>query len=260
VTPLALPLTLAKIFHHTGISVPDVEVAGRFYSQLFGGQNVNGEREPFVRYFIKLNPGEVAIGKLGTLGSTGRTVPLIDHICVDAVPFDDAAWRARLAVERRQYIAQGVFLGLDNIPVQVAGGEGGESLAAGEVTQMPSLYDGPALVAPHGFDHVVMAVSNVADASIFWQRMFGLSELGLDAGVLWLGNGGTSRLGLRLARDGEDFGAVYQAVRGIYEPESTRSALQGLGAQLLPALAYDAPASVRFIGPDGIETLLVPAA
>ncbi len=258
--PLALPLALAKIYHHTGISVPDVEVAARFYSQLFGGENVNGEREPFVRYFIKLNPGEVAIGKLGTLGSTGRTVPLIDHICVDAVPFDDAAWRARLAVESRQYIAQGVFLGVDNIPVQVAGGEGGESLAAGEVTRMPSLYDGPALVAPQGFDHVVMAVSNVPAASLFWQRMFGLTEVGSVAGVQWLGNGGSARLGLRLAGEGEDFGAAYQAVRGIFEPESTRSALQGLGAQLLPALAYDAPGSIRFTGPDGIETMLVPAA
>lgn len=255
---LPLPLPLEQLYHHTGISVPDVETAGAFYSRLFGGENVNGEREPFLRYFIKLNPGEVAIGLLGTLGSTGMTEPLIDHICVDAYSFDDAAWRERLAAENMQYVAQGVFLGVDNIPVQVEGGEGGESLAAGEVTAMPSLYDGPALVSPHGFDHIVMAVSDVAAASAFWQRMFGLSELGMDGGVIWLTNGGSARLGLRLAREGERFGAAYQAVRASYDPAETRAALADLGARVLPSLAYDPADGIRFIGPDGIETMLVP--
>lgn len=239
--------------------MPDVAAAGTFYSRLFGGDNVNGEQEPFLRYFIKLNPGEVAIGQLGTLGSTGMTQPLIDHICVDAAPFSDAAWRERLAAENLQYVAQGVFLGVDNIPVQVEGGEGGESLAAGEVTAMPSLYGGAALVEPRGFDHIVMAVSDVAAASAFWQRIFGLSQIGMNGGVMWLTNGGDARLGLRLARDGEMLGATYQAVRASYDPAATRAALEGLGARVLPALAYDPDGGVRFIGPDGIETALVPA-
>ena len=256
--PLPLPLPLEKLYHHTGISVPDVEAAGTFYSRLFGGDNVNGEQEPFLRYFIKLNPGEVAIGLLGTLGSTGMTEPLIDHICVDAAPFNDAAWRERLNAENMEYVAQGVFMGVDNIPVQVEGGEGGESLAAGEVTRMPSLYDGPALVEPRGFDHIVMAVSDISVASTFWQRMFGLSEIGMDGGVMWLTNGGDSRLGLRLAAEGELYGAAYQAVRARYDPNATRAALEGLGARVLPALAYDPADGIRFIGPDGIETALVP--
>lgn len=259
VAPMSLPLELARLYHHTGISVPDVEAAGTFYSRLFGGDNVNGEREPFVRYFIKLNPGEVAIGKLGTLGSTGKTEPLIDHICVDAKPFNDAAWRARLAAENLPYIASGVFLGIDNIPIQVAGAEDGESLSAGEVTAMPSLYDGQALVDPQGFDHIVMAVSDVAAASAFWQRIFGLDEIGMNGGVLWLGIGGAARLGLRVAHEGEDYGAVYQAVRAVYDPAAIRAELGGLGAQIKDSLPYDPADGVRFIGPDGIETALVPA-
>lgn len=124
---------------------------------------------------------------------------------------------------------------------------------------MPSLYDGPALVEPRGFDHIVMAVSDTAAASAFWQRMFGLSEVGMTGGVVWLGIGGAARLGLRVAREGEEFGAVYQAVRAVYDPAAIRAALPGLGAQLLPPLAYDPADGVRFMGPDGIQTALVPA-
>ena len=257
--PLQLPLALTPdLFQHTGISVPDVLEAGTFYSRVFGGDNVNGEQEPFLRYFIEFNPGSVAIGKLGTLGSTGKTEPLIDHICVDAKPYDEAAWRARLAEEGMPYIASGVFLGVDNIPIQVAGAEEGESLSAGEITPMPVLYDGPALVATNGFDHIMMLVSDVEVATAFWQRIFGATVVSRSDGIVWLGNGGTVRLGLREAAAGEEFGADYQAVRARYDPEQARQGLSELGAQILPNLAYDPADGIRFIGPDGIETALVP--
>lgn len=259
VVPMAIPLPLAGLYHHTGISVPDVLAAATFYSRLFGGDKVEGEAEPSVRYFINLNPGRVAIGLLGTLGSTGKTQPLIDHICIDAVPFDDAAWRARLVADNWPYIASGVFLGIDNIPIQVAGGEGGESLSTGEVTAMPVLYDGPALVRAEGLDHVMMLVSDVPAASQFWQRMFGLQEISNDGTIAWLGLGGASRLGLRKAGAGEQYGAAYQAVRAAYDPGTIRPILASLAARILPNLAYDIADGVRFIGPDGIETALVPA-
>lgn len=259
-TPAAmdLPLQLAGLYHHTGISVPDVVAAATFYSRLFGGNNVEGEQEPFLRYFINLNPGRVAIGLLGTLGSTGKTEPLIDHICVDAVPYDDPAWRARLAQEDYEYVNLGVFMGIDDIPIQVAGGEGGESMSAGEVTEMPVLYDGPALVTTQGFDHVMMLVSDVGAASDFWQRMFGLERISNDGSVAWLNLGGASRIGLRQAQGGEEFGAAYQAVRAQYDPATIGPALIDMGAQILPNLDFDPADGVRFIGPDGIETALVP--
>lgn len=256
--PLTLPLRLTALLHHTGISVPDVLESATFYSKLFGGSNVQGEKEPFLRYFIQLNPGSVAIGKLGTLGSQGQTVPLIDHICVEAVPYDDAAWRARLKEEKLPYIASGVFLDADNIPIQVAGGEGGESLSAGAVSEMPVLYEGPPLVTTHGFHHVMLRVTDVDRSVGFWKKMFGINETERRDGIAWLSDG-TVGLGLRKVSGQEQPGIDYQGVKTApFDRRNVLSGLTSLKAKILTPQSYDSAASIRFVGLDGIHTLLVP--
>lgn len=214
VAPLKLPLKLAGLIHHVGISVRDVIASASFYSRLVGGENVHGEKEPFLRYFIRLRPeglGDVAIGKLGTLGSTGKTVPLIDHFCVDAVPYDDPAWRARLKAEGLTYLASGVFADPEGIPIQVAGGEGGESLSAGDVTQQQPLYTGEPLIQPRGHDHLMLRVSDVRKSAAMWQRLFGVGGRERK-GVIWLQQG-NQRIGLRPLQGNETPGVDYFAIR-----------------------------------------------
>src|SRR5271169_4803943 len=112
--PLALPLKIKTICGHCGVSVPDVTKSALFYSKVFGGENVSGEKQPSLRYMINLGNnaalgggGGVAIGKLGTLGGQGQTKSLIDHFCLNAEPFDDNAWQARLKAEGLVYYGHG---------------------------------------------------------------------------------------------------------------------------------------------------------
>jgi catechol 2,3-dioxygenase-like lactoylglutathione lyase family enzyme len=264
--PLPLPLQLTSLINHTGISVPDVTASALFYSKLFGGDKVGGEmvpmpngQPPSTRYFLFVDDANVAIGLLGTLGSVGQTHSLIDHIAVTAVEHDAQAWRARLKAEQLRYVASEVFLDNDGIPIQVAGGEGGEPLTAAGATpaKLPVLYAGKPMTRCLGFDHIMLRVPDVEAKVAFWQKLFGIRRVERRKGVVWLSDG-KRRLGLRPLAKGEQPGYDYQAFR-IEKIDKTKliAGLRSLGATILEPLPHDARGSVRFTGPDGIKTLLV---
>jgi catechol 2,3-dioxygenase-like lactoylglutathione lyase family enzyme len=265
-TPLDLPLRLSSLINHTGISVPDVTASALFYSKLFGGDKVGGEmvpmpngQPPSARYFLFVDDANVAIGLLGTLGSAGQTTPLIDHIAVTAVDHDGRAWRARLKAENLRYIASEVFLDTDGIPIQVAGGVGGEPLTAAGATpaKLPVLFSGKPLTTCLGFDHILLRVPDVEAKVAFWKRLFGVEKVERRNGIAWLSDG-TRRLGFRPLRAGEKPGYEYQAFRiGKISRFRLERGLVSLGATLQKREPYDAKDTVRFIGPDGIRTALV---
>lgn len=262
--PLDLPLKIKTICGHCGVSVPDVTKSALFYSKLFGGANVTGEKQPFLRYMINLGGnvelgggGGVAIGKLGTLGGAGQTKPLIDHFCFNAEPFDDAAWRSRLKTEGLVYHAQGVFTALDNIAVQISGAQGGESLAAGKIERMDSLYTGEPLVKPGGFDHIMLHVSDLEQSTGFYKKMFGLHEAERRSGIVYFTDGAT-RLALKQVATGETPNIHHYAVKvpKLDHPKVT-SGLTALGATLLPA-SDESKSAIRFADPDGLVVELWP--
>lgn len=257
VQPMDLPLPLDTICGHAAISVRDVTESARFYSKVFGGENVSGEREPFLRYMINLNPGKpqlgegggVAIGKLGTLGSQGKTVPLIDHFCFNAKPFPEAAWKARLREEGLTYIAQGVFADIDGILVQIAGATGGESLAAGEIERMEPLYVGAPLVLPMGFEHITLHVGDLERSVAFYRRMFELGEPDRRDGTVYFSDGRT-RLGLKQAYAGEAPNIHHYAVKvRPFDKPKLIDGLSALGAEILP-VDDEQREIVRFADPD----------
>ncbi len=254
--PMDLPLKLTGLIGHIGVSVRDVIQSATFYSKLVGGNNVNGEKQPFLRYFMNLNPGSVAIGKLGTLGSVGQTKPLIDHFCVTAAPFNDAAWRARLKAEGLMYIAQGVFLDIDNIPIQVSGGEGGESLSAGTVTKLDSLYTGEPLIKTHGYEHVMLRVRDLDKTAAFWKKTFGFPASARNKEELWISDG-MVRLGFRTLQAGEQPGIEHYALRtDAFNGAALGKELVKMGAT---AGAYDKKKQVySFEDPDGLKVQLWP--
>lgn len=265
--PLQLPLQLTSLVHHIGISVRDVLKSAEFYSRVFGGSNVYGEKEPAVRYFIAFKPGDasvdagdIAIGKLGTLGSQGKTEPLIDHLCVEAVSHEGAAWRAALQKEGLKALPSGgIFFDKDNIAIQVAGARA-EQMSTGAVTRMPSLYDGPALVKSTGFDHVMLRVGDPQAAAVFYGKIFGLQPSGREKDVVWFTDKDKVRLGLRKTVAGEQPGVDTYGVKvAAFERARLVDALQKLGATV-EAKRGDEPAGmVRFADIDGIKAVLTSA-
>ncbi len=252
--PLDLPLAIASLINHIGVSVPDVVASATFHGRLFGGTNPRGEREPFLRYFIRLNPGSVAIGPIGTFPASSLTVPHIDHYCVTAAPFDAVAWQRRLEAENLAYRGQGVFADPDGIAIQVAGGRGGESLAAGSITALDPLYTGEPLVAPRGFDHLVLGVSNLDATAAFHERMFGFEVSDRESERYWISDGDL-RLAFRETRDGEVPGIASYAVRTApFDAAEVADRIAAMGGEAGPA--DDDGNALRVLDPDGIEFAL----
>jgi catechol 2,3-dioxygenase-like lactoylglutathione lyase family enzyme len=265
VTPLPLPLRIKTICGHCGVSVPDVTRAALFYSKLFGGDTVTGEKQPFLRYMINLSGdgvklgegGGVAIGKLGTLGSVGQTKALIDHFCLNAERFDDVPWQARLKAEGLTSVGHGVFLDIDKIAVQISGGEGGENLAAGKVETMEALYTGEPLVRPGGYEHIMLHVSNVEQSVAFYRKMFGLTESKRTSGVTYFSDGAT-RLALRQTAPNEKPNIHHYAVKvPAFDRARMTRGLAALGATVQPA-AEESKHAIRFADPDGLIVELWP--
>jgi catechol 2,3-dioxygenase-like lactoylglutathione lyase family enzyme len=262
--PLKLPLHIDTLCGHIGVSVRSVEASALFYSKLFGGDKVTGEKTPFLRYMINLGGGEklgegggVAIGKLGTLGSQGKTVPLIDHYCLNARPFDEAAWKARLKIEGLAYIAQGVFLDPDGVAVQIAGGQGGESLAAGKIEVMAPLFSGEPLVQPLGYEHIMVHVAKLKASVAFHEKMFGLVSVEKSAGAVYFSDGKT-RLGLRQVAAGEVPNIHHYAVKvKAFNRTKLVRELGALGATVQPH-SEGSRHAIRVQDPEGLILELWP--
>ena len=257
VTPLDLPLRVDSLINHIGISVPDVIESATFHSRLFGGNNARGEREPFLRYFINLNPGSVAIGAIGTFPASGLSIPHIDHYCLAAAPFDAATWQRRLEAESLRYLGQGVFADPDDIAIQVAGGQGGESLAAGAITTLEPLYTGAPLVVAHGFDHLLLRVSSLDATAAFYERMFGFEVSSRDPERIWISDGNL-RLAFRETRSGEVPGIdSYAIATEPFDRPQLTDEIASMGGGTEPI--DDASNALRLTDPDGIKVELWPA-
>lgn len=254
---LDLPLAIESLINHIGVSVPDVIASATFHGRLFGGSTPRGERAPFLRYFINLNPGSVALGPIGTFPASSLMVPHIDHYCVSAAPFDAVAWQRRLEAEDLAYLGQGVFADPDGIAIQVAGGQGGESLAAGSITALEPLYTGPPLVVPRGFDHLVLRVSNLDATAAFHERIFGFEVSDRDSGRIWISDGNL-RLAFRATRDGEVPGIASYAVRTEpFDADEVSDRIAAMGGEAGPA--DDDGDVLRVFDLDGIEIELRPS-
>ena len=262
---LELPLQLTTLAHHIGISVRDVLKSAEFYSRIFGGSNVFGEKEPALRYFIAFQPtdesvdaGDVAIGLLGTAGSVGQTEPLIDHTAVGAVPHSGAEWRAALAeININTLEAASILFDIDNIPIQVSGAVDG-SMAAGEITAMPPLYSGEPLVESTGFDHVMLRVNDIELSANFYKLIFGLEPDSREGShTIWYKDNDGVRLGMRNLVEGEVPGVDTYAVKvKPFNSSRVRQGLQDIGATIERPRAGESNQIIRFADIDGIKAVL----
>ncbi len=256
--PLQLPLRLRQLINHIGISVPDVTKSATFYSHLFDGPKVSGQDKPSLRYLISFYPGEMSVGDLRGAAGGAQTQALIDHFCVAAEPYDQAAWRARLDREGIRYFAGGSFVSIDSIPVQLVGGRSSAPRrrpppAGGGFKAMSPLYEGQPLVKAHGFEHVMLQVSDLDASAATFEKLFGLAprKLGGREVVFSVGD---VRLALRKAPEGEKPSIASYAIKvEKFDRSRVGDGLEALGAKVEPAEGRERRTVLRFADPDGIH-------
>lgn len=268
VAPVQLPLRLTQLVNHIGISVPDVTKSATFYSHLFDGPKIVGQEKPSLRYVIGFYPGEMSIGDLKGAAGGAQTQALIDHFCVAAQPFDLAAWRARLAQEGIRSFAGGTFVDVDGIPVQLVGGRsstarrrrppagappaGGGGGGGGGFKPMPPLYTGQPLVQAHGFERVMLHVSDLDASAATLRKLFGLTPHRSGAAEV-LFRVGAVGLGLRKAADGEKPNIASYAIKvEKFDRSQVSEGLEALGAKVEPPDRAEHRTVLRFADPDGI--------
>ncbi|MGB6452785.1 MAG: VOC family protein [Steroidobacteraceae bacterium] len=258
--PLQLPLHLTQLVNHIGISVTDVTKSATFYSHLFDGSKISGQEKPSLRYIINFYPGAMSVGDLRGAAGGAQTQPLIDHFCVAAEPYDPAAWRARLDQEGFRYFAGGSFVNIDSIPVQLVGGRRSAAPrrpppagGGGGFMPMPPLYTGQPLVKAHGFEHVMLHVSDLDASTAAFRKLFGLVPHKSGASEVFFSVGAV-RLGLRKAADGEKSSIASYAIKvAKFDRSRVSDGLEALGAKVEPAAARERRTVLRFADPDGIK-------
>jgi catechol 2,3-dioxygenase-like lactoylglutathione lyase family enzyme len=165
-----LPLRTSGL-EHIGMTVPDPEAAAKFYGRIFDPQLFQ-ERDPPPRFYARTGISYIAFGgNTASLNSGGP--PRIDHFC--ALVEDYKAQDMRKALEEAGITMGagpgGMALDPDGLRLQLLGVPGGLArtiVPASRITQ-----DDPAVQAI-GFDHIVLAVSDLEKSAAWYRKFFGM--------------------------------------------------------------------------------------
>ncbi|MGH8218785.1 MAG: VOC family protein [Steroidobacteraceae bacterium] len=274
---LRLPLHVTQLVNHIGTSVRDVTRSATFYSHLFQGGRLLGQEKPALRYEINFHPGAVSIGPLRSQGANAQTQPYIDHFAIATRPYDAMAWRARLDEEKLRNFAGGSFVVIGGVSVQLLGGrvepppgakhasgpgrpagepharKGPPPAAGGGFNPMPALFEGQALVSPHGFEHLTLHVADLDASARLFERLFGLVPQAPSAGLRRF-RVADIRLELRQTPSGERPSIKAFAIRvAPFDAGRVRAALEALGAKVEPLERRAQRTVLPFADPDGID-------
>ncbi|HTR38955.1 MAG TPA: VOC family protein [Bryobacteraceae bacterium] len=167
-----LPLQTTEL-EHLGMTVPDPKAAADFYGRIFDPQLFQ-EREPPLRYYVRLGSAYIAFGSATDprSGADPNLPTRIDHFCVLVNNYQPRELRTALE-QAGINMGQGRF-GLptdaDGIRLQVAGTPGGLTRT---VIPGPRLSADDAAVEAIGLDHIVLAVSDLDRSSAYYTKLFG---------------------------------------------------------------------------------------
>jgi catechol 2,3-dioxygenase-like lactoylglutathione lyase family enzyme len=164
-----LPLQTSGL-EHIGITVPDQEATARFYGRIFDPQLFQ-ERDPPPRFYVKVGTSYIAFGGFGA--NAHDLQPRIDHFC--ALVNEYSAPEMRKALEEAGIpMGQGPG-GMANDPdglrLQLLGVPGGLAKTIVPATRISQ--DEPAVQAI-GFEHIVLAVSDLEKSAAFYRKFFGM--------------------------------------------------------------------------------------
>ncbi len=164
-----LPLHTSGL-EHIGMTVPDQEATAQFYGMIFDPQLFQ-ERDPPPRYYVRLGTSYIAFGGFGA--NATNTLPRIDHFC--ALVRDYKAPEMRKALDEAGIpMGQGPG-GMANDPdglrLQLLGVPGGLARTIMPSTRLST--EEPAVLAL-GFEHIVLAVSDLEKSAAYYRKFFGM--------------------------------------------------------------------------------------
>ena len=236
-----LPLATSGL-EHIGVTVPDQEATAKFYGRIFDPQLFQ-ERDPPPRYYVRTGISYIAFG-----GSTDKTAR-IDHFCALVEDYKPQEMRKTLEEAGIPVAGRGP-LGMpadpDGLRLQLLGVPGG--LAR---TIMPSSrisQDEPAVEAI-GFDHIVLAVTDLEKSAAYYRRFFGMEIARTKKPErLWFAAAKT-RLGLEATTDKPRIDRVSFKVSG-FDRKVITERLKRLNVEIVPA---DEKEAIRFKDPNGFS-------
>lgn len=168
----SLPLQVLYV-EHLGMTVPDPKAAAEFYGRIFDPQLFQ-EKDPPLRYYVRLGTAYIAIGGAGDPRSGGdpNQPPSIDHFDVLVKDYKPREIRSALSQAGAKQEARpfGLPMDSDGIRLQVSGAPGGLTR-----TVVPSsrISTDDAVVQAIGLDHIVLAVSDLERSSAYYSKVFG---------------------------------------------------------------------------------------
>ncbi|MGD2133042.1 MAG: VOC family protein [Maricaulaceae bacterium] len=245
----ALPLKTTGL-EHFAMLVPDVALAGRFYSKLFNPDGLHKEARGNLRYYVTLDPGYVAIG-----GRDEPPPPYMDHFCALVEDYNAGAMSARLEQEGVPPGRVGILPDPNGIGLQLLGVPGG---LAGSTEPASRVVNGDALVTPMGLDHMLLFVNDLEESLAFYSMFFDgevIRETEPDRAWIVIEN---TRLGLQ-ARPSNAPPRVDQFGVKIapFDREALSAELRIIGATIAPDDPHD-PSVLRCRDPHGFGIALVP--
>jgi catechol 2,3-dioxygenase-like lactoylglutathione lyase family enzyme len=235
-----LPLVTTGV-EHFGMTVHDQEAAARFYGRIFDPQLFQ-ERDPPLRFYVKLGTGYLAIG-----GNT-NVAPSIDHFCVLIDGLQPAEMRKTLE-DAGVPLGPGA-LGLasdpDGLRLQMLAMPGGLArtvIPAFRISQDPALFQA---IAP---DHVTLGVSDLDKSAAHYRKLFGPEKSRTSKPArLWF-EAARTKIALEQIGSGEHAAVRHISVRvASFDRGAAAGALKRAGVEVV---ASDEPQTIRFRDPNG---------
>jgi catechol 2,3-dioxygenase-like lactoylglutathione lyase family enzyme len=248
-----LPLQTTGL-EHIGMTVPDQEATAKFYGMIFDPQLFQ-ERDPPPRFYVRLGTAYIAFG--GFAANAQNLQPRIDHFCALVREYNGQEMRRALN-EAGIQMAQGPG-GMANDPdglrLQLLGVPGG--LAKTIIPSARISQNEPAVQAI-GFEHIVLAVSDLEKSAAWYRRFFGMeASRSKQPDRIWFAVART-RLGLELSSPGgmPKVDHVCVKVAG-YDQRAITEKLKNLMVEVMPP---SDEGLIRFRDPHGMVMELRAAA
>jgi catechol 2,3-dioxygenase-like lactoylglutathione lyase family enzyme len=229
-----LPIKTSGL-EHIGMQVPDQEAAAKFYGRIFDPQLFQ-EKDPPPRFYVKIGISYIAFGGLPTNATPPVTSARIDHFCAVGLDYKGQEMRKSLDEAGVPMTGQG-GLGMaadpDGLRLQFLGAPAG--LARTIIPSSRISQDEPAVQAI-GFDHIMLAVSDVEKSTAHYRKIFGM-EVGRTKKPdrIWFGVAKT-RLGLETVAAGKMPGVDHTCIKVAgFDKRIVTEKLKTLGAEIAPS-------------------------
>jgi catechol 2,3-dioxygenase-like lactoylglutathione lyase family enzyme len=225
-----LPIKTSGL-EHIGMQVPDQEAAAKFYGRIFDPQLFQ-EKDPPPRFYVKIGISYIAFGGLPANVTSAR----IDHFCAVGLDYKAQEMRKSLDEAGVPMTGQGA-LGMaadpDGLRLQFLGAPAG--LARTIIPSSRISQDEPAVQAI-GFDHIMLAVSDLEKSAGHYRKIFGMEVLRTKKPErIWFAAAKT-RLGLEKVAAGKMPSVDHISIKVAgFDKRAVTEKLKKLGVEVAPS-------------------------